>query len=101
MREHETNTKMELSHGQSNATEKESKSKSLIDVERIEGTPFVIVTKPDEDEVKNSFIGIGDNRLTEMMSYGKAMMMINERNWDLIVQAIVYISSKVKEDKDI
>lgn len=98
-----TEKQSELLHTQLNADEQENSfnyGNRLINVKQVEGTPFKIVTKADEEEGKNSFIAIGQNRLTELQSYGKCKMIIQERSWELIMQMIVYIVDKVVNEME-
>lgn len=79
---------------ESNSDSGEDNNKRIVDVEKQEGSPFNIVSI-DNDEDKNSFIALGDNRITELMSYGKCKMLIAERNWELIVNCIAFMVDKM------
>lgn len=88
---------MDLSDGSMNAEEdqsKESYSEQLVQSKKVEGTPFTIVKMP-ELTGGNVFIGIGDQRLTEPMSEKAALRMIENKEWELVMNLIVYLHRKV------
>lgn len=91
-----TGKQSELLHTQQNAEEQENNS-NLCEIKKMEGTPFTIVRKNDEGEF-NSFIAIGNNRLTGMMTDEECERMIEEKDWNLLVQMTVYVASKLQEE---
>jgi len=98
----ETGKESESLNTFTNATQQENNVSygSMIDIEKIENTPFTIVKLPEAGE-KNTFIAIGNNRLTEMDTYINSRAMIIERDWQLMMQMVVFVAAKIKEDKDI
>ncbi|AXH75643.1 MAG: hypothetical protein [Microviridae sp.] len=90
----------ELLQSQTNANEQENNSKSgnMIEMNKIEGTPFVTVGLTDRPKDRNTFIAIGNNRITEMMSQEEAEFKIATKDWNLITSAINVIAIEaVKE----
>lgn len=98
--EHTEKKPMVLSPTLENAEQKEDRQESgkLIDVEHIEGTPFTIVTISEPEADEQSFIAIGNSRLTEKMSYEKCKMLITDHNWELTLQMMVFIMDRMWED---
>ena len=88
---------------QENVQEQEANTKSgkLVNVERIEGTPFNVVTLgEDEGNEMRNFVAIGNKRITELMTNEEAKELIEFRNWDIIVQLIVVVAEElIKENQ--
>ncbi|AXH74946.1 MAG: hypothetical protein [Microviridae sp.] len=63
----------------------------------INGSPFSIVTTNTDDEA-NSFVAIGNTRLTPLMPKHYCEDMIYEKDWTLVVQLVMHM---MKHEKDI
>jgi len=89
-----------LYNGQQNVQEQESKADSgkLVQIEKVEGTPFTVVTIEGSAEVNDTFIAVGNERLTDLGDYEEMKRKIEERDWELIVQLQVFIANKVNEE---
>lgn len=93
------------------ALNKEDKSQygEIIDVEQIEGTPFNIITldkNSDEKEARmESFIAIGNRRITELNTYVKCIELIQQKQWGLICSLITLITEatvkEIEKERDI
>lgn len=94
----------ESEQSQTYALEKENKSKSgneIAEKEKIEKTPFDIITITEEVEGKKiqvSFIAVGNKRITEITTYVKCLQMIQERDWNLMVSLITIITEAVTKE---
>lgn len=78
---------------------KEQSNTELKEVNRIENTPFTIITIPE----KESFVAVGNWRLTDWETKEKCMKMIEEKSWDIIfalIQATITIMDKNPEYKE-
>lgn len=78
-----------------------SQSYNLKDIERVHGTPFTIVKVPTIEQEQNSFIAIGNSRVTEMKTGRECMNMILNKDWNLIVSAIDIIASNLQNMKPV
>lgn len=89
-------TQSETLNGQLNVkeTHKENSSDKIIEVEKIEGTPFAIITA-NNGKKNNTFIAIGDKRITEMQSLAESKKMIAERDWNIITALVVAVTNGV------
>lgn len=96
IKKQETLKQSELLNTQTSAEEKENNS-NLCDIRKVDESPFTIVRKNDEGEF-NSFIAVGKNRLTGMMTEEECERLIEERDWGLITQLAVYVAQKVQEE---
>lgn len=67
----------------------------IIKIDKIEDTPFSIVKTDDEEKC---FIAVGNKRISELMSEGKAKMRIADKDWGLIVQLVAIIGNGVFEE---
>lgn len=67
----------------------------IIEIDKIEDTPFSIVKTDDEEKC---FIAVGNKRISELMSEGKAKMRIADKDWGLIVQLIAIVGNGVFEE---
>lgn len=87
--------------GHTNVNEQENSlpsGKKIIDNEKIEGTPFYIITIHDEEE-KKCFISVGNKRVTEIITREEADAMIKHKFWDLIVSLIAIVTEATMEEK--
>lgn len=66
----------------------------ILNREKINGTPFHIITTNEEHENK-SFIAIGNRRVSNLMTYEEAKILINKKHWELIVSLVTVISEAV------
>lgn len=88
---------------QKNVQNKENSlgSYNLNDIERVHGTPFTVVKVPTVKEAQNSFIAIGNARITNLMTGKECMGMILNKDWNLIVSAIDIIATNLQNMKPV
>lgn len=94
---------MEKEQSQEYVPMKESKehSSTVKEIEsQINGSPFGIIITNTDDEA-NSFVAIGNTRLTPMMPREMCEEMIYEKDWTLIVQLIMHMQKHEAEIKKI
>lgn len=86
-----------LSNGQTNAPETENKllSGNIKETNRIDGTPFTIVTTDNN----KCFIAIGNNRVSEIMKHKEAFNMIDNKEWELITNTINVLADHITKDR--
>jgi len=60
-------------------------NKELFSKTRVPYTPFDIVTIHDRDENDNSFIALGQYRLTDYQGYKDCLDAIESRDWELLI----------------
>lgn len=93
-----TSSTLELLHTQTNASEtnenKEQSGKQLIRIDKVPGTPFTVI---NNDETRTAFIAIGDQKVSEEMGEDEAYTKIEERDWELISNAIIVFAKNVYE----
>lgn len=85
---------MEQKQLQEFAPMKESRERSstVKNVEQYEETPFSIIEIEDGDRGEDThFIGIGNKRLTPLMTKEECERMIDEKDWTLITQLAMHI----------
>lgn len=89
----------ESSDNTTNANEKENKEASsteLISYKEVPNTMFTIV-----NTTEGSFIAIGSERVTEMMTEGECEEQIANRSWRLIEMAIIALMRFDKERQEL
>lgn len=65
----------------------------LIKQSHVLGTPFTIVSQNNQH-----FVAVGNARLTEFFnSYEEALNAVTEKTWDLIINTIVFVNSKLEK----
>lgn len=85
--------------GNTEQGDEENEQRKMFEVEKIEGTPFNIVTMNEEEEEFNSFLAIGNSRISEKASKGKLKMRVVDKDWELLTQVIVHLAKKVIDNK--
>jgi len=88
-----SNKQGELLQLQTSAPEKESNVDYSRTWEPISKTPFVYV----QTEEGNEFLAMGNKRVTDYSDKIELMRMVNERDWDLILNAVVVIVSDMEK----
>lgn len=93
---------MEQEQSQQPVPMKENKehSSTIINVEQYEETPFGIVETNKEGE-DNSFVAIGNKRLTPLIAKEECKRLIVEKDWILITQLIMHITENLDMIKTI
>lgn len=77
--------------------DKETYGTELVKMERIEETPFTLVTIED----KGSFIAIGEKRVSDFKESKEELIeLINGKSWELIVATIGVINGMYNEIKE-
>lgn len=80
---------------QNNVEETHSEDSNLVEVKKIEGTPFTIVKTE-----RGYFLAFGQHRLTEPMeTEAIATHQLIEKGWDITTQVIAIIVEKTWEIK--
>lgn len=84
---------------QTNAQEQENKSQcgKIIEIIKIEYTPFSMVVT-DSTEEKKVFLTLGNKRITELITREQAEKKIRFKDWDMISALITIITEKVVEE---
>lgn len=72
--------------------EKQTSSKSLIDREQINGTPFTLITTEE-----GSFLSIGKYKVTETQTEAECLLQIEEKDWNLLLNTVTAIKKLTKE----
>lgn len=80
--------------------ENSEKSNSIQTIEQIGETPFGIVTTNSQDEA-NTFVAIGNKRLTPLQPREISEDMIANKDWKLITQLAMHITEHQEEIKKI
>lgn len=87
---------LELDNVQESTQKTESKNQSLIEYTQIAGTPFTIVTNTEKG---TSFVAMGNNRLSEEISWQECKDLIDFRSWEIIFQMAACLCSKIIDEK--
>lgn len=75
---------------------------SLIEAERMEGTPFTIITATDKgkEAPDGSFIAMGNQRMSELNTYEECVKLVKERDWVLITALAIEMAERVIKFKN-
>lgn len=77
--------------------EKDGSNKaSLITREELEGTPFTVITNKELAK-EDSFLVLGNVRVTEIKSKRELLKMVKDRDWLLISSTIMAIANLLTE----
>lgn len=79
--------------------ENQNNSKSsgkIIENTKVPGTPFTLVDVEDQ----GTFIAIGNNRVTEMMTREEAEDQIINRDWQLIISLISVVTEAIQKETE-
>lgn len=88
-----SNKQGELLQLQTNAPEKENNKDYSRTWEPINNTPFVYVRTDEGKE----FLAMGNKRITDYNTKEELIRMVNEKDWDLILNTVIVIMSEIKE----
>lgn len=94
------NTQQESSQEYVHMKENSEKSNTVQTIEQIGETPFGIVTTNSQDEA-NTFVAIGNKRLTPLQPREVSEDMIANKDWTLITQLAMHITEHQEEIKRI
>lgn len=94
----DNNLGLEGSQNYVNQSTNKQKSFSLLNREKVESTPFEIITVNTSAEINSSFVAVGNKRLTEMMPKDICKEMIFKKDWNLMVSLMVCIFESVIEE---
>jgi hypothetical protein len=101
------NTNMKIEHDKQSASLQSQMSAAamansldsykLIEQHRVEGTPFTIV-EVNNGEEENTFISVGNKRVTELMPKKLAEETVQAKDWNLIVSVVTIILESMLDD---